>query len=87
MRRGWATQDWKVKKGNPLQITSCNMQCPPDGGESISEDVENLTKEMQNVIVVEQYATVVDSKPPKQKRTKVREVKRETQTGERHMRC
>jgi len=85
-RRGWAEQDWRRKIGAPLQTSPGNRRQAKKVQKAVEpEDIENLTSTFQQKSDLEDppsqsTADFSDTKPSKEKRKKVREVKQETQT-------
>lgn len=88
MSRGWQGRTWGHKKSDPLQKASGNAQRSPKRQHKSSDkvDVENLSDELQMKAVLSENSTqeisqpALETKPKKERRLKVREIKQETQT-------
>ena len=95
MSRGWANRDWRPKPASPLRTISSNIQPSPSvrASQSKEQDVESVTEQVREKLVLtdenssvlpdssSQQIDVKETKPPKQRRIKVREIKQEAQTG------
>lgn len=91
-RRGWLTKSWESYQ-SPLRKVSGNAVKQPKVNTDPAKvkdcgpqsDVENLTQDLKDVSLVDtstqSMVGMPDSKPAKPRRTKIREVKQETQTG------
>lgn len=88
INRGWAARDWRKRPASPLRMISTNIQpSPPQSAEAQEGQAEDLWLEVKHNPILdnenssEQQLEVKETKPAKAKRLKVREIKRETQTG------
>lgn len=84
--RGWSDRDWRRKPSSPRRSVSGNAQQPSQVLTSSDPvDVENLSHSFhQNLSIIDtstqSMVGMPNSKPPKQRRVKVKEVKQEVQT-------
>lgn len=77
MKRGWMNRDWKKAQLSPMRHPQAMTE---------PADVENITNSFQGKIDIHETSTqsiagMPEPRTVKQKKTKHREVKQETQTG------